>query len=73
MKECVFKCQTGRVIVGVYKNPRVWSMHGEPVYRVYVRRKWLWHQNWMDLKDALQACIHVGLLDNYYVNLEDKK
>lgn len=70
MRECLFKCQTGKVIVGVYKNPLVWSMHGEPVYRVYAKRKWLWHQNWYRYKDALEACIHEALLGNYNVNLE---
>lgn len=73
MKECVFKCQTGKVIVGVYKNPKEWSIHGEPAYRVYCNRKWLWHQKWYNLKDALQACIHVGLLDNYNIYLEEKQ
>lgn len=72
MKECIFKCQTGKVIVGVYKDPQRWGLNVETVYRVYCNRKWMWHRNWYNLKDAIQACVHVGLLGNYNVLLEEK-
>lgn len=70
MKECIFKCQNGKVIVGVYKDQKKWSMHGETIYRVYANRRWMWHQNWYNLTDALQACIHVALLGTYIVTLK---
>lgn len=72
MKKCIFKCQNGKMIVGVYTDQQKWSMHGEPIYRVYHNRKWMWRQNWFKLEDALQACIHLALLHNYYVTLHKK-
>lgn len=67
-KECVWKCQTGNVVVKVVKVANDWRFK-DAVYRVYVLRKWWRHMTYDKLEHALTEAAYVSLLGNYNVRI----
>lgn len=66
--ECVWKCQTGKVIVKVIKVNNDWRFKCT-VYRVYIGRKWWCRMTYEQVEHALSAAIFVSLLGNYQVSI----
>lgn len=69
--ECIWKCQTGKIIVKVVKVSDDWRFEGN-VYRVYVMRQWWHHMTYDRLENALAAATCVSLLGNYNVMISKK-
>lgn len=69
--KCVWKCQTGKVVVKVVEVTNDWRFK-EKVYRVYKERRWWWKMTYDKLENALAAAVNVSLLGNYNVMIERK-
>lgn len=70
-KECIWKCQTGKVVVKVVGVTDDWRFK-DKVYRVYVMRKWWHHMTYDKLENAITAAAYVSLLGNYNVMIAKK-
>lgn len=70
-KECIWKCQTGKVVVKVVKVTGIWDL-SDSFYRVYVERKWWHHVTYDKLENAIAAAAYVSLLGNYNVMIAKK-
>ena len=70
-KECIWKCQTGKIVLKVLKMSDFRFALGFS-YRVYLGRKWWNHCAYEKYEDAIRAAIYVSLMGNFEVTITKK-